>query len=59
MTVIILNYHHRGDLREEVPEWMKLVILKWMASLVGMTKIVETNKVRNKIAMQEVSIIYK
>ena len=55
MTVIILNFHHRGDLREEVPKWMRVVVLEWLACIVGMSKIVEMNKVRNKIAMQEVS----
>ncbi|ELT98376.1 hypothetical protein CAPTEDRAFT_62896, partial [Capitella teleta] len=38
LTVIILNFHHRGDLREEVPAWMKVVILEWLAATVGMTK---------------------
>lgn len=44
VTVIILNFHHRGDLGETVPKWMEIVILGYMAKLVGMSSIVEYNK---------------
>ena len=55
-TVIVLNSHHRGDLGEEVPPWMRKVVLQWLACLVGQYYLVEINQKKHKVSSNKVSL---
>ena len=54
ITVIILNFHHRGDLGETVPHWMEVVVLDYMSRAVGLHGIVEYNRKKHKDSMVSV-----
>ncbi|ELT98375.1 hypothetical protein CAPTEDRAFT_123873, partial [Capitella teleta] len=56
VTVIILNFHHRGDLGETVPHWMEVYIIGYLGRLVGMKKIVDYNKNKFKSSIFNLEI---
>ena len=37
MTVLVLNFHHRGPLKRKVPTWMHWLILQKLRSFLGMS----------------------
>ncbi|XP_013388519.1 neuronal acetylcholine receptor subunit alpha-9 isoform X2 [Lingula anatina] len=43
LTVIVLNLHFRGSHNNEVPYWMRKVVLEYMAKLLFMTETVKRN----------------
>ena len=38
LTVLVLNVHHRGSLGNPVPSIVKLVVLNWLAKMLGLGK---------------------
>ncbi|KIH43050.1 hypothetical protein ANCDUO_26955, partial [Ancylostoma duodenale] len=36
MTVLVLNFHHRGPFNEPVPEWARVLILQRLRKLLHM-----------------------
>ena len=40
MTVLVLNVHHRGSLGNPVPAVVQLVVLNWLARMLGLRKFV-------------------
>ena len=38
LTVIVLNVHHRGSLGNPVPPLVRLVVLDWLAKMLGLRK---------------------
>lgn len=53
-TVMVLNLHNRGDLGEEVPMWMRKLIMNWLAKITGMADLVEINQRKHKATSTKV-----
>ena len=43
ITVVILNFHHRGTFGNQVPDLVRLVVLNWLAKLMFLKKRVDRN----------------
>ncbi|ELU04270.1 hypothetical protein CAPTEDRAFT_194559 [Capitella teleta] len=54
-TVVVLNLHHRGDLGEEVPNWLRKVLLEWLARCVAMRDLVEINQKKHRLASNKIA----
>ncbi len=43
ITVVILNFHHRGTFGNQVPDLVRLLVLNWLAKLMFLKKRVDRN----------------
>ena len=41
LTVLVLNVHHRGSFGQPVPAMVRLVVLGWLARMLGLGKLVQ------------------
>ena len=39
-TVVILNIHHSGAYKKQVPPWIRTLVLEWLATLVLLKHVV-------------------
>ena len=47
LTVLVLNIHHRGSRGNPVPAMVQMVVLDWLARILGMVKCVHGKNKRN------------
>ena len=47
LTVVVLNIHHRGSLGKPVPSMVQLVVLDWLARMLGFGKHTDKHKLQN------------
>ncbi|VDN01622.1 unnamed protein product [Thelazia callipaeda] len=50
MTVVVLNFHHRGRFNQPVPEWIRVIVLKKLRNYLNMKLEYSSNK-NNKLLM--------
>ena len=55
LTVLVLNVHHRGSLGKPVPAMVQLVVLDWLAKILGMGKCVSG---KNKITSNSAKTVW-
>ena len=48
MTVVILNFKHRGVFGDKVPSWVRLLILNVLASVLCLREVVDRNLQQEK-----------
>lgn len=59
-TVFVVNLHHKGSHGDQVPYWMKKLVLMWLSRLVCKRKLVnltvDTRKPKERMLYQQVRI---